>query len=513
MTRRQFIEWLRGVEADFPVASWTVRGVHVWPLIRLSLYSNFQSGTRTHSLGAGWRRLGRTAAKDLAAWARAYIVDRRSNRRPWERADAVFLGSSIGRRPLVEGRRYDPRSGPYVELLNGLGAECLVWEMSPFGDYNVPRYTPSFFVQPHIMALRTLCHVMPLAEDRVELQGYEEFLGRVRSARLDFPHGDMMRLRRDVLFLRRLADKFAEWLQRSRARLGFIANTGLQEQAFCLACREVGIVSVEVQHGVQGDLQTSYGSWIAIPPNGWETRARVFWNWDDESAAAINRWAVCAPESHVAVNGGDPWREMWMDGSSELSRRTDRIIEERMRASGAERHILVTLGSRGDPVPEALLEVIRSSPPSWCYWFRAHPVNQSTRRLEAERVLAPIGVDPRLMEFATEAPLHALLRRIDCHLSVGLSTVITEAAAHGVPSLACSEEASDFFREEAATGMLLVAGAASDILPGLRQLLAEGRRPVMAEPPRARALMRRLLNGDLVQVSSRRPLAGTELQC
>ena len=184
-----------------------------------------------------------------------------------------------------------------------------------------------------------------------------------------------------------------------------------------------------------------------------------------------------------------------------------------MRASGAERHILVTLSSRGDPVPEALLEVIRSSPPSWCYWFRAHPVNQSTRRLEAERVLAPLGVDPRLMEFATEAPLHALLRRIDCHLSVGLSTVITEAAAHGVPSLACSEEASDFFREEAATGMLLVAGAASDILPGLRQLLAEGRRPVLAEPPRARALMRRLLNGDLVQVSSRRPLAGTELQC
>jgi hypothetical protein len=231
----------------------------------------------------------------------------------------------------------------------------------------------------------------------------------------------------------------------------------------------------------------------------------VFWSWDEESAAAINRWAVCAPGWHVAINGGDPWRELWMDDGAELSRRTDRLIEERKRASGALRHILVTLSSQGDAVPAAVLETVRASPRSWSFWFRLHPVNQAERRVDAERVLAPLGLDPGLLDFATEVPLHALLRRMDCHLSVGLSTVISEAAAQGVRSVACGPEAPDFFRAEVANGMLLVAAAPSEILESLHRLLAAERRAVRAEAPRAVAAMRSLLDGDFTAGASLSP--------
>jgi hypothetical protein len=497
VTHREFVEWIRGAEAEFPVTSWTVRGIHAWPLIRLSLSATtFRSVSPGHSLGAGWRRLGINAGQGLARWARAYAGDRAANRRPWERADAVFLASSIGRRPLVGGRRYDIRSGPYVALLERSGARPLVWETSPYGDYNVPRHTPSFLVQPHLIALRAACQALPLGHDRVELEGYHRFLERVRDAGLRFPHADLERLRRDMLYLRRLADRFAGWLRRSRPRLGFVANTGLQEQAFCLACRELGITSVEVQHGVQGDLHPSYGSWFAVPAEGWETRARVFWSWDEESAAAINRWAACAPGQHVAIVGGDPWREMWVAERGEPSRSTDRVIEERKLASGAERHVLVTLSSQGDVVPAAIGAAVRGSPAQWRYWFRLHPVNQAERMREAKRVLGRLGVDLELMEFATEVPLHGLLRQVDCHLSAGLSTVVTEAAAHGVPSVACGAEAPDFYEAEAAAGMLRVAGTSEEILAALRRFMEEGRRPVIAAPARAPGVMSRLLVCD-----------------
>jgi hypothetical protein len=486
------------VEAEFPVTSWRVRGIHVWPLIRLSLYSaTFRSGSPAHSLGAGWRRLGGNVGRGLAAWARAYLGDRRANRRPWDAADAVFLGSSIGRRPLVDGKRYDIRSGPYVDLLTRLGARPLVWETSPFGDYSVPRHTPSFLLQPHLIALRAASQAMPLGRDRVELERYGEFLGSVRGAGLSFAHSDMERIRRDVLFLRRLADRFAGWLRRSKPRLGFVANTGLQEQAFCLACRELGITSVEVQHGVQGILHPSYGSWFAIPPDGWETRARVFWSWDAESAAAINQWAGCAPDRHVAIVGGDPWREMWMADGGEVGRGIDRLIVERRQSSGGERHILVTLSSQGETIPAPVLEAVRTSPAAWRYWFRLHPVNQTARLAEARRTLAPLGVDLDLLEFATEVPLHALLRRMDGHLSAGLSTVVTEAAAHGVPSVACGGEATDFYRAEIAAGLLLVAGTTPEILSGLTRMLSRDRQPVAVERPRALDAMRRLLDGEI----------------
>jgi hypothetical protein len=495
--RREFVEWIRGAEADFPVTSWTVRSIRVWPLIRLSLAaSTFNLGSRGHSLAAGWRRLGGNAAQGLAKWAGTYVRDGSANRGPWEPADAVFLTNSVGRRPLVDGKRYDPRASPYIELLTRFGLRSLVWEKSPYGDYNVPRHTPSFLVQPRLFGLRAACQVLPLGDDRVELEGYDRFLDRVRDAGLRFPHAEVSRIRRDVLYLRRLADTFSAWLRQTRPRLGFVAGTGLAEQALCLACRELGITSVEVQHGVQGDLHPSYGSWFAVPPDGWETRARVFWSWDEESAAAINRWAVCAPGQHVAITGGDPWREKWMRKGDDSNHRTEQLIEKRKRAAGGDRHILVTLSSHGDVVPGSVLEAVRASPSDWCFWFRLHQVNQVTRAREARRILGPLGVDLGLLDFATEMPLHALLLQMDGHLSASLSTVIIEAAALGVPSVACGREAPDYYPAEMAAGMLLVATTPPEVLAALHRVLEAGRRRVEPEHPKAPAAMERLLAGD-----------------
>jgi hypothetical protein len=496
VTRREFLDWIRGAEADFPVTSWKVRNIHVWPLIRLSLSSStFQSGSPAHSLAAGWRRLGGNVARGLVEWARASVRDRGSNRRPEEPAGAVFLGSSIGRRPVIDGKRYDVRADPYVELLQRSGVPAVVWEMSPFGDYNIPRHTPSFFVQPHLIRLRGACQLVPLVGDRVSLDRYDEFLERVQAAGMRFAHADVERLRRDILFLRRLADTFGGWLRRARPRLGFVANTALPEQAFCLACRELGITSVEVQHGVQGDLHPSYGSWFAVPPDGWEVRARVFWSWDEESAAAINRWAVYAPGRHVAITGGDPWREMWTGERHPSSRSTGRLIAERKRDSGGEVHILVTLTSQGEAVPAEIVGAMRRSPPEWRYWLRLHPVNQAARRHDAIRVLAAFGVDPSLLDFATEVPLHALLRQMDAHLTASLSTVVSEAAAFGVASVACGSEASDFYGAEVAAGMLTIATTPTDIVAALRGAVG-ARRPPNVTPPRAPEAMARLVAGD-----------------
>ena len=497
MTRSEFIEWLERIEADLPVTDWSVRGIHVWPLVRLSLSSGtFHTGATRYGLGAGWRRLAWNAAGGLTAWAKAYVNDYAHNRRPTEPSDAVFLSYSAGHRPLVNGKRFDVRAGPFIDLLVGLGARSLVWEMSPFGDYSTPRYSPSFLIQPYLIALRAACQIVPLGDDRVELPSFDEFLARVVDARLTFAHADVTRIRRDVLFLRRLADTFGAWLTRSRPKVGFVANTGLPEQAFCLACSELGITSVELQHGVQGDLHPSYGSWFAVPPGGWETRARVFWSWDQDSAAAINRWALRTSTGHVAVVGGDPWREMWLGESSELTRSNCDLIERRKQTVGGDRHILVTLSSHGDVIPPAVLDAVRGSPAGWRYWFRLHHVDQAARWAEAARLIRRADGDPSLMEFATQMPLHALLHCLDGHLTVSLSTVVTEAAAHGLGSVACGKEAPAFFREEMAAGLLTVAGTSDEILAALHRFLEQGRRRVDPPASTARATLRRLLAGE-----------------
>ncbi|MDQ2671892.1 MAG: hypothetical protein M3Y38_03605 [Actinomycetota bacterium] len=395
---------------------------------------------------------------------------------------------------MLGNRRYDPRSGPFVDLLERAGLSTAVWEMSPFGDYNIPRHTRSFLVQPHLIALRAASQVLPQKDDRVELEGFQEFVRRASAAGLRFRHADANRLSRDMLYLSLLADRFSGWLRATRPRLGFVANVGLAEQAFCVACRGLGITSVEVQHGVQGDLHPTYGSWSALPRTGWEVRARVFWCWDEESAAAINRWAAHAPGYHEAIVGGDPWREMWLDSENPITRAAKRLVGERKQLIGGEKHILVTLTSQGEAIPADVLEAVRGSPAGWRYWFRLHPVDQASRAPVARRALLQVNGDPELLDFATEAPLYALLPHMDCHLSVALSTVLREAAAQGLPSVACGVEAAVFYPQEVASGLLLVA-AGDGLVPALRQALDRGRRSATLEPPSAPRAMTRLLSG------------------
>ena len=496
MTRGEFFAWLEDVERALPVTRWTVRGFKVWPMIRLSLSSTtFGAGSPRHGLGAPWHQRVTNVAGGARAWSRAYLGDFGANRRPTEPTDAVFLSYSTGRRPLIEGRRYDVRAGPFIDQLARLGCRSLVWELSPFGEYNTPRYTPSFLLQPTLVALRAVCQLLPLGDDRVELEGYADFVRRLRDAGLGFPHSSLMRVRRDALFVRRLADRFSIWLERSRPRLGFVANTGLVEQAFCLACRELGLVSVELQHGIQGPLHPSYASWHAVPAEGWETRAAVFWIWDRQSADTINGWGGQAPGRHVAVVGGDPWRDMWLDESSATMRAACDLVERRKREAGGEHHVLVTLSSKGPIVPPPVLEAVRASPSSWRYWFRLHQVDQAARRAAAIPLLRVAGADPSLMEFATEAPLHAMLRTLDCHVTASLSTVVLEAAAHGLPSVACQGEAADLFSDVIADGMLEVALSSAAVIDALRRFLAAGRRPVEREPVRVGAVLQWLLEG------------------
>jgi hypothetical protein len=494
MTHREFVAWLAEIERQFPVAAWRIDGICVWPLVRLSLYAwNFHASTPGHSLAAGRRRLLSLVATGLACWARASVADRAARRPAIARAEAVFLSYSIGVQGRLENRRYNPLTGPYVDLAERAGLRTLVWETSPFGEYNVPRYTPSALVQPTMMRERLLSQVLPLPASVLELQGYDAFLARVEDAGLTLPHRDMVRLRRDVLYLRRQADTFARWLRRVRPHVAFVADTGLREQALCLACRELGIMSVEIQHGVQGEYHPSYGSWSAVPPTGYETRARVFWCWDRASAEAINRWAGRAPDAHLAIIGGDPWREMWARRDDPLVEACHRDIDARKHAIGGTHHVLVTLSSNRELLPAPVAEAIGRSPAEWRYWIRLHPVDQATRRREACDVLPQLGLSLDLMDYATALPLHALLREVDCHVTVGLSTVIREAEEAGVGSVSILPDARELFPVEVARGTLAVAETGDEVIAAIRRHLAHPIPAAQREPVDPEAAMRRVL--------------------
>lgn len=481
MTKAAFLDWLRGVERTYPVATWTTHGVRVWPLVRLQLLArNASASVLQDAVAGGAVGNAAAAARILRAWAGASLRDWRRHDR-LHRADAVFLAYSSGTQPTIGGRKYNPLVAPYVELLRRAGRTAAVWEMCHEGEYNVPRATPSAFIQPALLGRRvaSLFAYRPDPADAV-LEGFEAFAADARRSGLANRYTTPAALLRDGYFVRRTADWFRRRLAIAAPAHGLVADYGLREQAFCLACREQGTPVVELQHGVVSDMHPAYASWDALPPGGYETRPSIFWCWDETGVRAIEAWAARPSSGARAVLGGDPWREQWMRDGDPLVRQFDAEVQRLKGDIGASLHVLVALDPTGPVIPDLLLDAMRSSPRDWCYWIRLHPLAQRARLPQARRALAAAGVRCAPLEPASEWPLHALLRHVDVHVTPYWSTVVMEAEDFGVASVACAERASEVFPRQVEDGTLRVILTEAELRDAIAAQAAR-RRPLRRE--------------------------------
>jgi hypothetical protein len=173
---------------------------------------------------------------------------------------------------------------------------------------------------------------------------------------------------------------------------------------------------------------------------------------------------------------------MWMTGTDEIVERYDAEILAIRNAAAADVHILLTLGFHEDLIPGRVLDALRRSPSTWCYWVRPHPVNQRRRLAQTESILRQAEVrhiDPRRV---AAMPLFGILRQIDCHITVNISSVILEAEDFGVPSVACGPMAIEYYPEQIRRETLRVALETDEILAAVKSQLLK--RPSMS--PRTR---------------------------
>jgi hypothetical protein len=482
------------IESALPVSEWRIDGLRVWPLIRLTLYANwFDAAVPEASIAASRGRNAMAAVRVLSAWAKAVVKDASRNIAPTRRCDALFLAYSAGTQPLIDGWRVNRLLAPYVSLLDEAGYTTSVWEMSPYSDYNLPRFTPSFLVQPWLLFWRTVTLRDTRARDE-RLDGYEDFLECARSFTRPFRYSDIGSLRRDARFIRRAADGFKRWIARAKPKLGIIADYGPREQAFCLACRELSVSTVDIQHGVQGEMHPAYGRWNDVPAGGFETRPTYYWNWDEKSAGAINRWTYRFDATPRAVVGGNAFADQWRDSESELFKRFARALDAELAKAGGSKHVIVSLDSIGDILPPAIRGALAAAPKDWCFWLRLHPVNQQNQRRALATVLRTLNCRVLNWEFTSASPLTPLLYRADVHLSVNWSSVIDEAAEAGLRSVAAANHAAELYPDHVTSGVLRVVETSEDILTALRAQMREAPAARQLATTRAADAMRWLMS-------------------
>jgi hypothetical protein len=451
MNQAQAISLANDAERRLPVVQWRRHGVQIWPIIRSRLiWAAFNQAQGNTPVSSETRdRVGRRA-RDVLRSARVDVGGLASRAALRSPADAVIVTDGVATMKIGKVK-YDVLADPLREFIAEAGAVAHTW----YTTYAClePRYTPGALLQWRLDLAQAASLGLTRRDDRApSWQRYDEFLAAVRVAGLQDATLAADRMSQLAARIAIMAGRFERWLRATSPRVVFVnCYYSLEGSALMLACRRRGIVSVDVQHGVQGPLHVAYGSWCNVPPGGYDLLPDRFWCWSEGEVDAIRAWAAQTTR-HVGFVGGNLWLEKWSDKAAPFVRSAHEAV--RTMARPGTHVVLVTLqwGIADRTFLLPLLQLIRDAGGRFSWWLRLHPVMRE-RRDEIRALLDEHGLQDVLLDEPTELPLPALLQYADIHLTHSSSAVL-EAASLGVGSIITGGSGAVFSADLVAAGMV-----------------------------------------------------------
>ena len=396
-------------------------------------------------------------------------------------AHAIILGDGVSL-DFVDGAWRDRFSEPLIEAFEKRGLRTFL--MQSGGLNRLPWHRPTFAA--NIIAGQGY---QPSFRDTTPLKlpdhdGVLEFLD---SHGVRAPSVGEAGIRRYASIVSATAAEFEQVLRIVRPSLAFVVTyyAGLGP-AFLLACRRMGILSVDLQHCPQEGAHKAYG-WSALPQTGYSLLPAVFWNWSESDAAAIARWtATLESPWHRSVYGGHTQLASFLDDRDPAVKAWDKRFGA--IAGDFEREILVALqpiaGYRA--VWDTLAAQIEGAPSRWRWWIRRHPASTLQQDAEYQRLIS-LRKPNVVIEEASSMPLPALLRHMSVMVSLA-SGAAGEAAVFGVPVLFLSEGARGQFGRLIERGLASVADVRM-LNSSIERIGARGDRPAAAGPPEINATL------------------------
>jgi len=454
MNLAEQMDFIKRLEARYPVEEWTIDGILVWPMIRVTFAEDmfarqFRSAPAAHSSARHRDPSFQTILAHTWGYLKAYSKDHRGNDRLKGQVDYVFLTNTLRRQKLM-GHYYDRICDPVIDNLRRKGKKVTVLEMTADHHFLYPRHNPSIWLQlkaDHQNLFRRIRSRGAKPSPQVSLTGWEAFRQEIAPMVTSIDDYDLPAIIDKTLRLRDRADLFKKLLMQARPQTAFAdsfyAEAGM---AFCLACRELDIPVIDIQHGVTGEYHRHYASWTRVPAAGYQLLPAIFWCWTEEDARVIENWSA-GNSRHRAVVKGNPWLMMWKAGDSQITSWYDARIEERF---GDKTLILITLQSHLSDYGlfDWLIEAMQHGDENWQWLVKLHPKNRNEIQVIEAR-LKSCGVMNADVKTATEFPLPALLRHVKVHIT-GYSTSLLDALEFGIPSIITHESGREIFADQLA---------------------------------------------------------------
>lgn len=443
-SRSEIIKIINSVEKKYPIKNWKAYGVCMWPIARFSIYAKLWTQNQNN-----FKKNDSCRIIKILNFIRGFYKNIAKN--DDSHSYALFLNNA-GCRREINGIWFDVFTDPIRNVLtdNGYSSVAYEWENT---KYCIPTYSDSVRFQSNLNLLKMKAKIKAGFYKRA-FPFFDEINNDV---------GNVLNLCELSYQVELIHESYMFFLERIRKIKPSIAFSTIYyneiSMGFILACKKEGVLSIDIQHGMQVGNNPAYSFLQYLPEDSYDLLPDVFLVRGVAEKNNIERWLK---KGNVVISG-DLWLNFWKNNNEALVIKYDSMIASKKKYK--KKYILYTLDYEN--IPEVMKNIIRktSSEYSWC--IRLHPAdlkNMDTRCQELSGLLEFVEI-----KYSSTWPLHAWLRNVDIHITE-YSGVVYEAEEFGVPSVIVSKTEADLFSDVISRGNAVIADDEASIIQAIKKM-------------------------------------------
>lgn len=433
----RFFDMIIYIEQNYPVETWKIGRIHIWPLIRICQ----EQVDSLEKQNGGRIKFGRCLKVKkicntiLNAW-KAYYMDKDHNDVCCSRRDVMALTSTVYRKAMLAGEYCLAGLSSFYDKF---GVDSFInYEISVNGKYKYPRAEKSVLLERIISKKKIIGKIKNSFPKMLSNNVAVDIFLPQKEVVYEFAKQngfELISINRICLQMTEInlyKDFFMSAIKKNKPKFIIVECYYSSERfGLILAAKELGIPCADLQHGIQGSHHIAY-YYGKMPTEGYELLPDYFFVWSKFDKQNIESWTG-KEGRHRAMIVGNTWMEFCERRKDILElRNVSRVIE---RIANGKVNVLFTMDY--DLPNDNIFKLIKKSPKNWYWWIRMHPVTSNDNNLK-ERLVSKMSGDNWNIDDATLVPLPVLLRVIDINITFG-STVARECNDLGIPSIVESD--------------------------------------------------------------------------
>ena len=299
MNIKKISDFIVNLESTIPINEIKYKKIHLWPIIRSYIYGSLLTDERSKRVSVPAKKKGNWLNLLKSKIFHHKIAIKEVKKKHFEgKTDFLFWSRTIDHSDKVDGLPYSRHTDPYFELFNE-EYRCRKLEIGSEIKRKVKTtFFPSWITMVPDHNEICLDHISKRTLNIINNEFSEYSSKAIPSSFISSK----------VLKILKLSRIFKEVLKKISPNAVFIVCYHDENTfAVILACYELNIPTIEVQHGQQGIYNSLYCRWTNMPKDGYSLLPNYCWMWGEKSKENVLADRNDNQTNPIPIVGGNRW--------------------------------------------------------------------------------------------------------------------------------------------------------------------------------------------------------------